>query len=113
MRSDERRLTETEMRDECQWSAESTPGWALSKTVLERHGMLGGMWTAGLLNPLLESRKGWRVEQLVDRLRQAGAWRDHASFPEFDTEMMKCVLELMFAEDARQIRSWRATKRRR
>ncbi len=26
--------------------------------VVERHGMLGGMWTAGLLNPLFDSRKG-------------------------------------------------------
>jgi hypothetical protein len=66
--------------------------------VLERHGMLGGMWTAGLLNPLFESRKGWLVEQLVDRLRQAKAWRDHASFPVFDTELMKYTLEQMLAE---------------
>ena len=66
--------------------------------VLERHGMLGGMWTAGLLNPLFESRTGWLVERLVERLRQTKAWRDHGNFPVFDTEMMKYVLEQMLAE---------------
>lgn len=66
--------------------------------VLERHGMLGGMWTAGLLNPLFESRKGWLVERLVDRLRDAKAWQDHPKFPVFDVELMKYVLEEMLAE---------------
>lgn len=66
--------------------------------VLERHGMLGGMWTAGLLNPLFESSRGWLVERLVDRLKQAKAWQDHPQFPVFDVELMKYVLEQMFAE---------------
>ena len=35
--------------------------------VIERHGMLGGMWTAGLLNPLFEPLRGWWVERLVGR----------------------------------------------
>jgi hypothetical protein len=66
--------------------------------VVERHGMLGGMWTAGLLNPLFEPLRGWWVERLVGRLREAGAWRDHSRFPVFDTEMMKYTLEQMLAE---------------
>lgn len=79
-------------------AALAAAGEGAKTLVIERHGMLGGMWTAGLLNPLFESRKGWLVEQLVDRLRQARAWRDHASFPVFDTEMMKYVLEQLLAE---------------
>lgn len=36
---------------------------------IERHGMLGGVWTAGLLNPLFDAvGKGWLVEKLVERL---------------------------------------------
>jgi len=79
-------------------AALAAAGEGAKTLVLERHGMLGGMWTAGLLNPLFESRKGWLVERLVERLRQAEAWRDHASFPVFDTEMMKYTLEQMLAE---------------
>jgi glycine/D-amino acid oxidase-like deaminating enzyme len=79
-------------------AALAAAGEGAKTLVLERHGMLGGMWTAGLLNPLFESRKGWLVEQLVNRLRQANAWRDHPSFPVFDAELMKYTLEQMFAE---------------
>jgi len=79
-------------------AALAAAGEGAKTLVLERHGMLGGMWTAGLLNPLFESRKGWLVEQLVDRLRQAKAWRDDASFPVFDTELMKYTLEQMLVE---------------
>ncbi len=66
--------------------------------VVERHGMLGGMWTAGLLNPLFEPARGWWVERLVSRLRQAGGWREHPKFPVFDTEVLKYTLEQMLAE---------------
>ncbi len=79
-------------------AALAAAGEGAKTLVLERHGMLGGMWTAGLLNPLFESRKGWLVEQLVDRLRQAKAWRDHPSFPVFDVELMKYTLEQMLGE---------------
>jgi hypothetical protein len=79
-------------------AALAAAGEGAKTLVLERHGMLGGMWTAGLLNPLFESRKGWLVEQLVDRLRGAEAWRDHPNFPVFDTELMKYTLEQMLAE---------------
>jgi hypothetical protein len=66
--------------------------------VVERHGMLGGMWTAGLLNPLFEPLRGWWVERLVGRLHEAGGWRDHPKFPVFDTEVLKYTLEQMLGE---------------
>lgn len=66
--------------------------------VIERHGMLGGMWTAGLLNPLFEPVRGWWVKRMVERLQEAGGWRDHPKFPVFDTEVMKYVLEQMLGE---------------
>jgi hypothetical protein len=66
--------------------------------VVERHGMLGGMWTAGLLNPLFEPLRGWWVERLVGRLHEAGGWREHPKFPVFDTEVLKYTLEQMLGE---------------
>jgi hypothetical protein len=65
--------------------------------ILERHGMLGGVWTAGLLNPLFDfRRKGFLVAELIARLQAAQAWR--AWMPQrdwwcFDSEIMKRVLE--------------------
>lgn len=70
----------------------------LKTLVIERHGMLGGMWTAGLLNPVFESRKGWLVERLITRLKESGAWRDDDRMPVFDVEMMKYILEKMLNE---------------
>jgi hypothetical protein len=65
--------------------------------IAERHGMLGGVWTAGLLNPLFDHRrKGFIVEELVQRLQQAGAWKPwKAAFGWncFDVEVMKRTLE--------------------
>jgi len=67
--------------------------------VIERHGMLGGVWTAGLLNPFFDfERKGWLVAELVDRLKKAGAWRAWKFSWTFDIEAMKLVLETMLAE---------------
>lgn len=66
--------------------------------VVERHGMLGGMWTAGLLNPLFEPHRGWWVERLVRGVQEAGGWREHPKFPVFDTEVLKYTLERMFGE---------------
>ncbi|MCE5237222.1 FAD-dependent oxidoreductase [bacterium] len=67
--------------------------------LLERHGMLGGMWTAGLVNPFFEFRKkGWLVAELVERLQTEGAWHHHAWRATFDTEAMVRLLETMFAE---------------
>jgi hypothetical protein len=69
-----------------------------AKTLLvERHAMLGGVWTAGLLNPLFDPRKGWIVDRLIDNLQQRGAWV-RKGMDVFDVEAMKYVLERMMAE---------------
>ncbi len=66
---------------------------------IERHGMLGGVWTAGLLNPLFDAfGKGWLVQALIDRLVSAEAWRKWNWTHTFDTEAMKFVLEEMMTE---------------
>ena len=65
--------------------------------LVERHAMLGGMWTAGLLNPLFDPRKGWIVDRLIDNLQQRGAWV-RKGMDVFDVETMKYVLERMMAE---------------
>jgi hypothetical protein len=73
--------------------------------VIERHGMLGGVWTAGLLNPLFDfQRKGWIVADLVERLKKAQAWQAWKFSWTFDVEAMKLLLEKMFAEA--QAQSW-------
>ncbi|NOZ22004.1 MAG: FAD-dependent oxidoreductase [Planctomycetes bacterium] len=71
-----------------------------AKTLLiERFGMLGGMWTAGLVNPLFDfRRKGWIVAELIDRLETAGAWITWRHAATFDVEVMKRTLEEMMAE---------------
>jgi len=41
--------------------------------LIERHGMLGGVWTAGLLNPFFECLgRGWCVDDLTRRLERRG-----------------------------------------
>jgi len=71
-----------------------------AKTLLvERHGMLGGVWTAGLLNPFFDfEKKGWIVAELIERLKKAGAWRRWKFSWTFDIEAMKLLLETMLAE---------------
>ncbi|MEW6358389.1 MAG: FAD-dependent oxidoreductase [Planctomycetota bacterium] len=71
-----------------------------AKTLLiERFGMLGGMWTAGLVNPLFDSpRKGWVVAEMIQRLEAAGAWMKWRYAATFDVEIMKRTLEEMMAE---------------
>ncbi|MCR4412117.1 MAG: FAD-dependent oxidoreductase [Thermoguttaceae bacterium] len=67
--------------------------------VIERHGVLGGVWTAGLLNPLFDfEKKGWLVAELIERLKKAGAWRAWKFSWTFDIEAMKTLLETMLAE---------------
>ncbi len=67
--------------------------------LVERHGMLGGMWTAGLVNPFFEfHRKGWLVAELIERLQAEGAWRPHAWKSTFDVEAMVRLLETMLHE---------------
>lgn len=64
--------------------------------LVERHGMLGGIWTAGLMNPFFECmRRGWVVQDIVDGLRRRGAFREWFYAHTFDTESMKLLLEEM------------------
>jgi glycine/D-amino acid oxidase-like deaminating enzyme len=67
--------------------------------LIERYGLLGGMWTAGLVNPFFEAtRNGWIVAEIVRRLRDAGAWRTWRSSHTFDPEVMQRELERMVSE---------------
>jgi hypothetical protein len=64
-----------------------------------RHGMLGGVWTAGLLNPLFDTPgKGWLISDLIGRLEKAHAWQAWKWTHTFDVETMKLVLEQMMQE---------------
>jgi hypothetical protein len=67
--------------------------------LIERHGMVGGTWTAGLLNPFFEfHRKGWIVAELVDELQKAKVWLSFKSMWTFDTEFMKLLLERLLEQ---------------
>jgi len=66
-----------------------------SVLIVERHGMLGGVWTAGLLNPFFDQiAKGYMVQELIDRLNAGNAWRHwRRNVYCFDVESMKYLLE--------------------
>jgi len=68
--------------------------------LIERYGMLGGVWTAGLLNPFFECMgRGYLVDELVERLTRDGAfrkWREHDYT--FDIEAMRRTLEKMMRQ---------------
>lgn len=67
--------------------------------VVERFGQLGGIWTVGLLNPFFESfDRGYIVQDLVDRLDRAGAWRKWLFTANFQPETMRLTLEQMMRE---------------
>jgi hypothetical protein len=67
--------------------------------LVERHAMLGGMWTAGMVNPLFDfRRKGWLVAELIERLEAEGAWRPHSHRSTFDCEVMVRLLERLMDE---------------
>jgi hypothetical protein len=65
--------------------------------LVERHGLLGGMWTAGLVNPVFDSGKGWLVESLVSRLKEDGAWKT-IGMNVFDVERMAYTLEKLLVQ---------------
>lgn len=72
--------------------------------LVERFGMLGGMWTVGLVNPFFECwNKGYIVQEMIDRLKAAGAWRRWLFAATFDPEVMKLTLESMMAEAGVQL----------
>ncbi|WP_309397797.1 FAD-dependent oxidoreductase [Cerasicoccus maritimus] len=67
--------------------------------LLERFAQLGGMWTAGLLNPFFECfDRGYVVQDLTDRLDAADAWRKWFFAATFNPEIMRLTLEQMMQE---------------
>jgi hypothetical protein len=70
--------------------------------LVERYGFLGGMATAGLVNPFMAYRlNGKRLttaafNELLDRLDRAGALEAHGQV--FDDELMKIILDQMMAD---------------
>lgn len=68
-------------------------------TLVERYGVPGGMWTAGLVNPFFEAKaNGWLVRALIERLQAAGAWTVWKFAHTFDPEVMKRELDAMLVE---------------
>ena len=77
-------------------------------TLVEHYGFLGGMWTAGLLNPILDYKaKGGIVAELVARLDAVGQLV-HGPRANFDTETMKVMLDRMMAEASVEVRLHRS-----
>ncbi|MCC7494723.1 MAG: FAD-dependent oxidoreductase [Fimbriimonadaceae bacterium] len=66
--------------------------------LLERWGQLGGVWTAGLLNPFFEATgRGWLGDELVAHLTACGAWRRWKFSHCFDTETLRRELETLLS----------------
>ena len=63
--------------------------------VVEKVGCLGGLWTAGLLNPLFDGRdKGGIVSEIISRLEAQGDWGGLWNIS-FNLEAMKYLLDVM------------------
>jgi hypothetical protein len=66
--------------------------------VIEKFGCLGGLWTAGLLNPLFDGRdKGGIVSEIISRLETQGDWGGLWNIS-FNLEAMKYLLDVMARE---------------
>ncbi len=77
-------------------------------TIVEHYGFLGGMWTAGLLNPILDHQeKGGLVEELMQRLRTAGKLSSGVR-ASFDNEYLKYLLDQMMLESGVDMRLHRS-----
>lgn len=75
----------------------------LNTMLVEQYGFLGGMWTAGLVNPLFDhENKGGIVREIVERLRGMQGWKgSHLARPRLDTfdpEKMKYLSDSMIEE---------------
>lgn len=66
--------------------------------VIEHFSCLGGMWTSGLVNPLFDyENKGGIVQEIVDKINDAGM-NDHSGHMyTFDMEYMKLLLDRLVA----------------
>lgn len=66
--------------------------------VVEKFGCLGGLWTAGLMNPLFDAKnKGGIAGEIVTRLQQQGKWGGLWDIS-FHLESMKYLLDVMATE---------------
>ncbi len=71
-------------------------------TLIEYHGCLGGVWTAGLLNNLIDyQNKPGIMKELVQRLEKSDA---QYSAKVYDCELMKFILDQMCLEAGVEIR---------
>lgn len=67
--------------------------------LLENHGCLGGVWTAGVLCWIIDSgNKGGIMRELIDTLDARGARRAKGRNFAFDVEVMKLLLEELCLE---------------
>jgi len=72
--------------------------------IVEPYGFLGGMWTAGLLNPILDhEHKGGIVAELMDRLATADKLV-HGPRANFDCEYLKVLLDRLMVEAGVDVR---------
>jgi len=81
--------------------------------LIERYGFLGGMATAGLINPFMPYYTGGEqiieglFQQIIDRLDAAGGWshrQDEWARDAFDPEIMKLVAQDMVEEAGVRLR---------
>ncbi|HBN83998.1 MAG TPA: FAD-dependent oxidoreductase, partial [Clostridiales bacterium] len=72
------------------------------KTLLiEQYGFLGGMWTAGLVNPLFDyENKGGIVQEIVNRINDLGMNSSSGQMYTFDIETMKLLLDRMMIQSS-------------
>jgi hypothetical protein len=76
--------------------------------IVEHYGFLGGMWTAGLLNPILDYHgKGGIVAELVERLDRAGKLA-RGPRANFDNEYCKYLLDCLMADAGVEVRLYRS-----
>lgn len=67
--------------------------------LVEKYGFLGGMWTAGLINPYFDYRnKGGIAQEIADRLTEREALVNINPFDMFDYEEMKVLLDRMLLD---------------
>ncbi|CAG5002514.1 Thiamine thiazole synthase [Dyadobacter sp. CECT 9275] len=71
-------------------------------TLIELHGCLGGIWTAGLLSNIIDhENKNGIMKELIYRLDQSGA---QFTAKKYDAEQMKWILEEMCREAGVEVR---------